>query len=96
MKKFDGKDFFEETGTGIMKKYRITKLPEYLVIHIKRFSKNEFFMEKNPTIVNFPIKNLDMSEFIWLEENSNGGQFKYDLLANVIHEGKPESGTYRI
>jgi hypothetical protein len=37
-----------------------------------------------------------MSEFIWLEENSNGGQFKYDLLANVIHEGKPESGTYRI
>jgi U4/U6.U5 tri-snRNP-associated protein 2 len=22
--------------------------------------------------------------------------YKYDLLANIIHEGKPEGGTYRV
>lgn len=35
------------------------------MIHIKRFTKNDFFVEKNPTIVNFPIKNLDLSDYVW-------------------------------
>lgn len=26
------------------------------MIHVKRFTKNSFFIEKNPTIVNFPVK----------------------------------------
>ena len=33
----------------------------YLIIHIKRFIKNNFFMEKNPTIVTFPLNDLDLS-----------------------------------
>lgn len=65
MKKFDGKNFIEEPVTCIKKKYRITKLPKYLIIHIKRFHKNDYFLEKNPTIVNFPIKNLDLSDYVW-------------------------------
>lgn len=73
MTKFDGMTFIEEidparNGVVIKKKYEITKLPKYLVIHIKRFSKNEFFLEKNPTIVNFPIKNLDLTELVQLKE----------------------------
>jgi hypothetical protein len=27
----------------------------YLILNIKRFTKNNFFTEKNPTIVNFPV-----------------------------------------
>jgi U4/U6.U5 tri-snRNP-associated protein 2 len=56
----------EETkdNTNEKKLYKITKLPKYLFIHIKRFSKNSFFKEKNPSIVNFPIKNLDMQDVI--------------------------------
>ena len=39
-----------------MKRFKLTSLPKYLLVHIKRFTKNTFFLEKNPTIVNFPIK----------------------------------------
>lgn len=31
-------------------KYRVTRLPEYLVLHMQRFKKNNFFIEKNPTL----------------------------------------------
>ena len=98
MKKFDGKTYFEEPVTCIKRRYRIKKLPDYLFVHIKRFSKNEFFLEKNPTILNFPIKSLDLSDFVHVEESDDMviSEYKYDLLANVIHEGKPESGTYRV
>lgn len=43
---------------------------------MKRFTKNEFFLEKNPTIINFPIDNLQI-------KNTN-----YKLQMNIIHEGK--------
>lgn len=39
-----------------LKRFVITKLPRYIILYIKRFTKNTFFLEKNPTIVNFPIK----------------------------------------
>jgi U4/U6.U5 tri-snRNP-associated protein 2 len=89
--KFDGSTFVEEPLSGVKKSYKLTRLPRYLLIHIKRFSKNEFFVEKNHTIVNFPIKNLDLSDLINSEDSC-----KYDLLANIIHEGKAEGGTYRV
>ena len=97
LSKFDGKTFNEEAG-GIRKRYKLFKLPKYLIIHVKRFYKNEFFLEKNPTIVNFPIKNLDLTDMIDQSdfEETNRKVYKYDLLANVIHEGKPEGGTYRV
>jgi U4/U6.U5 tri-snRNP-associated protein 2 len=46
-------------NSAISRTYRITKLPRYLLIHIQRFSKNDFFMEKNPTLVQFPLNQLD-------------------------------------
>src|SRR5690349_8042816 len=49
---------------GVMKKFRITQLPPYLILHIKRFTKNNWFVEKNPTVVTFPLKNLDFKECI--------------------------------
>ena len=39
-----------------MKRFKLTRLPPFIVVHIKRFHKNTFFLEKNPTIVNFPIR----------------------------------------
>jgi len=41
-------------GSGAM--VEITRLPQFIILYIKRFTKNTFFLEKNPTIVNFPIK----------------------------------------
>ncbi|KAI7850030.1 hypothetical protein BDC45DRAFT_546731 [Circinella umbellata] len=56
--KYDGKKIQETANQK--RRYHITRLPEYLIFHIKRFSKNNWTLEKNPTIVNFPIQNVDM------------------------------------
>lgn len=39
-----------------MKRFELVRLPFYLIIMYKRFHKNQWFIEKNPTIVNFPIR----------------------------------------
>ena len=59
LSKFDGKRVQEVSNE--LKRYSITRLPQYLILHIERFTKNNWTNEKNPTIVNFPIKHLDMS-----------------------------------
>lgn len=62
-------------------------LPPYLLFHVKRFSKNRFVSERNPTIVTFPsTRSLDMSPYV--EPNPAiwppGEPILYDLVANVI------------
>ncbi|XP_064478228.1 ubiquitin carboxyl-terminal hydrolase 39-like [Ornithodoros turicata] len=81
-----------------MKRFEITSLPPYLILYIKRFTKNTFFVEKNPTIVNFPIKDVDLSDLVAVtDETPDRGRYVYDLIANIVHEGEPASGkgTYR-
>lgn len=41
---------------NFMKRFEITILPKFIILYIKRFTKNTFFIDKNPTIVNFPVK----------------------------------------
>ena len=33
-----------------------------MILHYKRFTKNNFVEEKNPTIVNFPLRGLDLKD----------------------------------
>lgn len=61
---------------------------------MRRFSKNSFFTEKNPTIVSFPIKSLDLSEYV--EKGEKEESYVYDLIGNVIHDGKAGTGSYRV
>ncbi|CAO0794852.1 unnamed protein product [Mucor circinelloides] len=93
--KFDGHKVQEVANQ--MKRYSITRLPQFLIFHIKRFNKNSWTSEKNPTIVNFPIKNLDVSNFTTDPDAEKLGDH-YDLLANICHEGKPDAGkgTYKV
>jgi len=46
------------------RRYRITKLPPFLVLSVKRFTRNEFFKEKNTTIVTFPVTNFDVRGYV--------------------------------
>lgn len=47
------------------KRYRLMHpLPPYLIFHVKRFSKNKFVSERNPTIVVFDPKGLDVSPYV--------------------------------
>ncbi|KMZ90528.1 Ubiquitin carboxyl-terminal hydrolase, putative [Plasmodium vivax] len=74
----------------------ISKLPKYLVFTIKRFSRNNFFVEKNGTIVNFVIKNLDMKDYVHEDYLEKNPVTKYNLIANIFHSGSVSSGTYKI
>ena len=83
LKKFDGVSFSDvlamqqqqstesngSDGTIVSKKrrYRLKKLPNYLILHLSRFKRNGFFVEKNPTIVMFPVKNFDLSSYVFPE-----------------------------
>ncbi|CAG8516205.1 20077_t:CDS:10 [Racocetra persica] len=89
LSKYDGRTPQESAGT--LKRSQLVRLPNYIIFHIKRFTKNNWAAEKNPTIVNFPIKNLDMGEYL---ENSSAENLSthYDLIANICHEGKPGKG----
>ncbi|KAJ3048675.1 hypothetical protein HK097_010314 [Rhizophlyctis rosea] len=94
LSKYDGVTGQESGST--LRRYKITKLPRYLVFHIKRFTKNNWAQEKNPTIVNFPIKNVDMRDYV--EGVDPDAPTKYDLVANIIHEGGSRSieGNYKV
>uniref|UniRef100_A0A8D3D8V0 ubiquitinyl hydrolase 1 n=1 Tax=Scophthalmus maximus TaxID=52904 RepID=A0A8D3D8V0_SCOMX len=81
---------------NFLKRFQLTKLPPYLIFCIKRFTKNNFFVEKNPTIVNFPITNVDLREYLTEEAQVTEKNTTYDLVANVVHDGKPTEGAYRI
>jgi U4/U6.U5 tri-snRNP-associated protein 2 len=136
--KFDGVTE-ELLPDGTKKKYKITKLPRYLMIHIKRFQENNWFTEKNPTLVNFPITNLDMKPYTLIKDPPTLDELKklsvaelkqrlkkrkveganvteknaliaklvesyenatiptkYNLIANICHEGKFDKGAYKI
>ena len=80
LRKFDGVSFCdvlamqqqpnvaETISDGIVvskrRRYRLKKLPNYLILHLNRFKHNNFTVEKNPTIVMFPVKNFDLSEYV--------------------------------
>lgn len=101
--KFDGisEKEYKTYKDSFLKRFVITKFPKHLILYIKRFTRNTFFLEKNPTIVNFPIKNVDLSELFPNQDqqgNERNSKVVYDLIANIVHDGQPESGkgTYRI
>lgn len=46
------------------------------------------------------MKNLELKDYIPLpavkEEESQRLRSKYDLIANIVHDGKPGEGAYRV
>ena len=74
--------------------YSLEQLPRFLVLHFRRFSKNAFFVEKNSTIVTFPLKHLHLHDILPLPPGA-GPKATYKLVASICHDGKPGQGTYR-
>jgi U4/U6.U5 tri-snRNP-associated protein 2 len=87
LEKYSGKKL-HKSGNYAMT-YRIKALPRYLLIHIKRFVKNSWSAEKNPTIINYDTCDLDLAAYADLESSQ---ATKYNLIANLVHEGKIEDG----
>ncbi|XP_073066317.1 ubiquitin carboxyl-terminal hydrolase 8-like [Primulina eburnea] len=74
------------------KKLDLWRLPEILVIHLKRFSYSRYLKNKLETFVDFPIHDLDISAYI----DQKGGQSsnRYILYAISNHYGSMGGGHY--
>jgi len=83
-------------NNNVVKRFELIQLPEYLILTYNRFEKNRFFVEKNPTIVNFPISNLDLMECLAEDARPLHKFTSYDLISNIVHDGKPDGGSYRV
>lgn len=87
LSKYDGRSAQEHLAHR--RRYRLMHpLPPYLIFHIKRFSQNKFVSERNPTIVTFDSRDLDVAPYVQPDpsQHSGGGPIYYDLVANVVHE----------
>ncbi|GAV63880.1 UCH domain-containing protein, partial [Cephalotus follicularis] len=74
------------------KKLNLWRLPEILVIHLKRFSSSRINTNKLETYVDFPIDDLDLSTYI---SHKNGqSSNRYRLYATSNHHGDMEVGHY--
>ncbi|KFO25051.1 ubiquitin carboxyl-terminal hydrolase 11 [Fukomys damarensis] len=77
------------------KKLDLWMLPKILIIHLKRFSFSKFSHEKLDTLVHFPIRDLDFSEFVIKPQNESAPElYKYDLIAVSNHYGGIRDGHY--
>jgi len=73
------------------KKFSISRLPQILVVHLKRFSyRGQISRERIDDVVKFPITDFDISEFAEISESES----KYDLFAISNHYGSLGGGHY--
>uniref|UniRef100_A0A8B9T127 Ubiquitin carboxyl-terminal hydrolase n=1 Tax=Anas platyrhynchos TaxID=8839 RepID=A0A8B9T127_ANAPL len=73
------------------KKFDLWSLPKILVVHLKRFSYSRYWRDKLDTVVEFPIRGLNMSEFVC---DPRRGSYIYDLIAVSNHYGAMGVGHY--
>jgi hypothetical protein len=72
------------------KKFDLWSLPQVLVVHLKRFSYTRSYRDKIDTLVDFPLKDLDMSKYL-INQNSSTTT-KYNLIAVSNHYGSLGGG----
>lgn len=76
------------------KKMEIYRAPNYLIIHLKRFSHQRHMMfgsRKLNDFINFPVTGLNMTPYI---KSDPSGQHIYDLYAISNHFGSLNGGHY--
>lgn len=88
LSKFDGRTTQFVAATKEHRTFKIQVLPQYLVFFVKRFTQNMYLIEKNHTIVNFPVDELDMVDYT--EETT---RTKYSLSAYICHTGDTPTGS---
>ncbi|KAL3628125.1 hypothetical protein CASFOL_027171 [Castilleja foliolosa] len=74
------------------KKLDLWRLPEILVIHLKRFSYTRFSKNKLETLVDFPIDEFDLSNYVIQKNNTVSSRYKLYAVSN--HYGGMGGGHY--
>ncbi|ODV88872.1 hypothetical protein CANCADRAFT_32326 [Tortispora caseinolytica NRRL Y-17796] len=97
-----------KTKRTASKKLTISRLPNVLIVHLKRFqtSYSGSMSQKIDTMVKYPVDNLDLTHYWpdyeeedmkWADEAKKGDQvspFVYSLFAVVNHYGTLKGGHY--
>jgi len=74
------------------KKFDLWRLPDTLIIHLKRFNYNRQWRDKLDTPVQFPFEGLDLSNWVVNPEEKRRAQ--YELYAVSNHFGGLGGGHY--
>lgn len=90
--KYDGRTE-QLLPSGERRRYQLLRLPPYLIVHIKRFTHNNWFLEKNTTIVTFPLRHLDLRSCLHPSALAAHPVTRYDLVAMLKHDGAAEDAA---
>ncbi|KAM6186618.1 ubiquitin carboxyl-terminal hydrolase 8-like [Rhynchocyon petersi] len=74
-----------------LKKIEIWKVPPVLLVHLKRFSYDGRWKQKLQTSVDFPLENLDLSQYVIGPKNNLK---RYNLFSVSNHYGGLDGGHY--
>ena len=93
LEKFDGKRETHTAAGDERRQFIITRLPHFLVMHVRRFARNSFNDEKNTTIVRFPLR-LDMRSYV--ADAREETPTVYNLVANLRQERGDGEGAHEV
>ncbi|KAG7379885.1 Ubiquitin carboxyl-terminal hydrolase 21 [Phytophthora pseudosyringae] len=82
-----------KTHRSVSKKISVYRLPNVLVLHLKRFSYSTFSRDKVSTTISFPAQSLDIAEYCARDAVVDGSTL-YDLTGIVHHMGSLNGGHY--
>ncbi|CAI0402306.1 unnamed protein product [Linum tenue] len=74
------------------KKLDLWRLPEILIVHLKRFSYGRWFKNKLETYVDFPIDELDLSSYLSYDDGKHSKHYVLYAISN--HYGGMGGGHY--
>ena len=80
--------------TEAVKQLRLHRLPENLILHIKRFKYKGCSVEKMENFVKFPVRGLDMRDHLSVQSPHSPEECIYDLYAVSNHSGSLTMGHY--
>ncbi|GAA5953146.1 hypothetical protein JCM10213_003429 [Rhodosporidiobolus nylandii] len=86
--KYDGLTTREEAaspatpGERVVRRWKVEQLPPFAVCVYKRFLSNRFSEEKKPTIVNFPLRGVEMADYV---DSTTPFGTVYDPVSNLTH-----------
>lgn len=77
------------------KKFDLWKLPDILVVHLKRFSSSRLYRDKITALVDFPLQGLDLKYYVQgIDDSTDQLSYVYDLYAVDNHMGMLGGGHY--
>ncbi|KAL4493459.1 hypothetical protein ABPG72_007467 [Tetrahymena utriculariae] len=80
--------------TKSRRQFELYKLPQILVIHLKRFNFGRSYRNKISSNVSFPVTDFDVSQFIQSSADNSVKNSKYELFGIVNHSGSLSGGHY--